>query len=71
MNLPWRKRPAKRQLPVTMEEFTDALRAVRIAETNLNHAEGDFVEVAALELTAAEKRFNCLLKIARAGAAKL
>lgn len=71
MKLLRRKRAAQYQPPVTKEEYEDALRAVRAAEARLNHAEGDFVEVAVLELTAAEKRFNCLLRTARAGTARL
>lgn len=66
MGLRWKRPQALAAVRVEIEE---ALAAVRAAEARLNEAEGMYVEVAVLELTAAEKRLNCLLRLARAGAA--
>jgi len=61
------KRTHEPALPVTREEIQEALQAMRQAEDRLNMAEGDFVEVAVLELTAAQKRLEGLVRLAKAG----
>lgn len=57
-----------RQLPV-MEIFPTELQSAQAewqaAQKALDEAQGEFVEVAVLELAAAEKRYDALIRLAK------
>ena len=52
-------------MAVTVRELREALDEWRRAQQEFGMAEPEFVEAAAYKLTAAEKRYNALIKLAK------